>query len=405
MRRTALTRRTLAAVAAAATTAAVALAAAVPAQAEAPVTSSFSYYQAVVNLPPDEGGFAGSVSFRRVVGGPVSVAVNLVQATTVTCEDGDDVAQVTIETESFEATEPGPVTLDIDRRLRTAHGEAVVNLIMTESPGCGAPETSTLLPAQVVVLDVTGTSVRFRTGIDGSVSTGADRDVTRVYDLSRDGTGSVSVGSVLTEAASDGAFLKYAVERRRTHGDAHVPPPNAAPEGGTGAVAAFTRSYEPQGGLGVVFEDVFVTATASAPPERAGAIDAFAARETLVTCPDGGTAVRTEASFGAGVAQVEIDHRLADAQAAGSIEMTRIVVDGCAPEAEPSQSVVTVPASLSLTATGPTVRVRDTFFQVTPGEGNERTLATYLARDAEGTVSVGDVSGAPDLAAISRAGR
>ena len=44
-----------------------------------------------------------------------------------------------------EAHQPGQ-----DVEVEVTIGEAVVNLIMTESPGCGAPETSTLLPAQVV---------------------------------------------------------------------------------------------------------------------------------------------------------------------------------------------------------------------------------------------------------------
>ena len=40
-----------------------------------------------------------------------------------------------------------------------------------------------------------------------------------------------------------------------------------------------------------------------------------------------------------------------------------------------------------------------------PGAGSERERLSYTARWATGLVTVGDLTGAPDLAAISRAGR
>lgn len=403
---TKISRSAVAALARAALVTVLVAATSVGAHAAAPTSSDLRYYQAVVHLLPDASeDFAGSVSFRSVVGGAVSVDVQLTRATTVDCAEGQDISTVTIATDGPEATEPGPVTLDVDRRLRTARGVAVVDLVQTEIPGCGAPETTTTLPAQPVALEVMGTSVRFRTGVDGSTSSGADRDVSRAYDLARDGRGSASVGEVVDQA-SDSAFLKYAVEQRRTSGTAPVPPANVAAAGGTGAQGAFTTFVDlPPGELGVVLEDVLVTASTSAPPERAAVIDAEAVRASVVNCPTGGTALLTEVLFGVGPGSVDIDTRLADAEASGRIDLTRIVEDGCDADGEPVESTVAVPVTLSLTAEGPAVRVKDTFFQVTPGEGADRTRVTYVARDAAGTVSVGDVSGAADLASISQAGR
>lgn len=106
---------------------------------------------------------------------------------------------------------------------------------------------------------------------------------------------------------------------------------------------------------------------------------------------------------GSGPVPVATDPRLAHATAAGTITATRFSFDGCTGVAEDTTPPVDV--SLSLSATGAVVRSVDDRFQVRPGEGVTRERLTYQARPASGTVAMGDIAGALDLAAISRAGR
>lgn len=115
----------------------------------------YRYYQAAVNLLDPEAtgaaGLVGGVSFMAVVGGSTSVNVFLSRAETVACEDGsEDFETLTVRTLTDEATTPGPIDLDIDRRLRTAVGVAVVDLVEEYSPGCGQDPTVTISPAQTV---------------------------------------------------------------------------------------------------------------------------------------------------------------------------------------------------------------------------------------------------------------
>lgn len=181
-----------------------------------------------------DGAYPGAVNFQREVKGATTVNVFLSRASTVTCPHlGEDISTTTVQT--GELSEPGPVVLDIDQSLDEASGRAVVDLIVTESPGCGEPETVATLPAQEVQIAVTGTSVRFFTGISSATSAGPDRSTGRFYDFSRDGTGTLSVGSVIVGAESPAAFLKYAVERWSAQGRPPVAPDPVAPPGGTDA--------------------------------------------------------------------------------------------------------------------------------------------------------------------------
>lgn len=205
----------------------------------------------------------------------------------------------------------------------------------------------------------------------------------------------------MQDAGSQAAFLKYAIDRSRVRGETIELPPNAAPAGGFGAVGAFTREQVVDGAA--VFEDVFVTATVGAAPQREERIDVFALRSTQVACTGGESAEVVEVVEGSGPVTVAIDPRLADATAAGTITAARFSFDGCTGVAEDAAAPVDV--SLSLSATGAVVRSVDTRFHVRPGEGVIRERLTYQARPATGTATVGDISGSLDLAAISRAGR
>lgn len=365
-----------------------------------------SYYHAAVNLldphTPGASGLMGGVSFSAVVGGSTSVNVFLSRATTVICEDGrEEEESLTVRTMTDEAATPGPVTLDIDRRLRTAVGTAVVDLLEESSPGCGQDPTITVRPAQSVRITVQGSTVRFRTGMESRVSSGRDSALLRSVDFSRDGVGSASVGHYLRDATSESAFLKYAIDRTRSRGGTVDLPPNAAPAGGFGAVGAFTRERELDGNP--VFEDLFVTATIGAAPARQQRLEAFALQSTLIACAEGGLGEVLQIIEGSGPAAITIDTRLAFANAAGAITAARFSFDSCTQSQ--TEEPVSVSVSLSLAATGAAVRSVDTRFQVRPGEGVTRERLTYRARPATGTASVGDVTGTPDLAAISRAGR
>lgn len=368
----------------------------------APTTEARTY-QAAVNIGPgdDPGGYAGAVSFLTELGVGTSVTVFLSKGVGE-CPDGSPETTATISSDQ-DATQPGPVTLDIDRRLRTAHGEAVVDLVLTKTDGCGAPEVVTALPAQLVTIDVTGTSVRFRTGIRGSVAAPGGSSAQSTVDLSRDGVGTASVGGLVD--AGGAAFLRYAVERSRTQGLPPEVPANAAPSGGLGAEGRFVRTVGSPGEVGAVVDDVVVTATIDPPPARTETVRADVIRTTWVACPGGTVGAQAEFLFGQGPGAVTIPRTLAGATASATLSLEHVTVDGCT-GAETSD-VVTVPVSLTLVAAGPAVRVRDVRFQVTPGEGRETTRSVYTARDASGpgsTVAFGDLTGVPDLASISRAG-
>jgi hypothetical protein len=380
-------------------------AAAAPAPPGGTLHDDLRYYQAAVNLLPEEDGdYAGAVSFQRVVGGDTTVDVFLSRAVTVTCPDlSEDIASTTVQTESRESSDPGPVVLDIGHRLDEASGHAVVDLALTESPGCGAPETVTTLPAQEVQVSVTGTTVRFFTGISGTTSAGPDRATGRFYDFARDGTGTLTVGSVVVGAESPAAFLKYAVERRRTHGEAPVAPDPVAPPSGTGARGDYSAELVPQGGLGVVFEDAIVHATTSGPPERATTVSASSLTLEVVDCGDGVTAFREVFVVGAGPGSLEVGRRLESATASGSVELDRFTTDGCQ-GAETVADTVVLPVALDLAATAPLVRVSDTRWQVRPGEGSERTHGWYRGREATGAVAVGAVGGVTGQASIGSSG-
>ncbi|MHA7273003.1 hypothetical protein ACX80Z_06195 [Arthrobacter sp. TMT4-20] len=122
--------------------------------------SELRYYQAAVNLFPEtDGAYAGAVSFRQDVKGEATVDVFLSRAATISCPDlSEDIATTTIQTEGRGSREPGPVELDIGHSLEEALGHAVVDLTVTDSPGCGEPESVSVLPAQDVQITVTGTT-------------------------------------------------------------------------------------------------------------------------------------------------------------------------------------------------------------------------------------------------------
>lgn len=287
------------------------------------------------------------------------------------------------------------------RRRLPAEGVALVDLLDKYSPGCGQRTMSTVLPSQTVRIVVEGTSVWLRTGIEARASHGGDSARLRSVDFSRDGVGSASIGSHVQDAGSEAAFLKYAIDRSRVRSETIELPPNAAPAGGFGALGAFTREQVVDGAA--VFEDVFVTATVGAAPQREERIDVFALRSTQVASEGGESAEVVEVVEGSGPVPVAIDPRLAQATAAGTITATRFSFDGCT--GVEGEDAAPVDVSLSLTASGAAVRSVDTRFQVRPGEGFTHERLTYQARPASGNVAVGDIAGTPDMAAISRAGR
>lgn len=177
------------------------------------------------------GEFAGAVNFRSVVKGQTAVDVFLSSEEPITCPDGtEDVRNETLRTEGQYSWEPGPVVLDVDPRLQTAHGEAVVNLVHSVAPGCGSGEVAALLPAQRVSVDFVGTSELIRARMSGSASAGNAFDRARVSSIARDGTGSAVVGAFV-DADSDASWLKYAVEHFARRGTQPQTPENPAPEG------------------------------------------------------------------------------------------------------------------------------------------------------------------------------
>ncbi|MHA7142524.1 hypothetical protein [Arthrobacter sp. CAL618] len=367
--------------------------------------SDLRYYQAAVNLFPEtDGAYAGAVSFRQEVKGEASVEVFLSRAATISCPDlSEDIATTTVQTEGRESREPGPVELDIGRSLDQAVGHAIVDLRVTDSPGCGEPESVSVLSAQEVQITVTGTTPRFFTGIGGTTSSGSDRSSGRSYDFARDGTGTLSVGSLIAGVESPAAFLKFAVERQRTRGEAPVAPDPVAPPGGTGARGDYSAEFEPAGGLGVLFEDAIVQASTTSPPERVTTVSASSLTVELVDCGDGATALREQFVVGSGPGVLSIGRKLGTATASGAIQFERFVTDGCQ-GGETVTDTVVLPVTLTLTATAPIVRVSDTRWQIRPGEGAQRTKGWYLGREAAGTVAVGAVAGTVNLAAIGSSG-
>jgi hypothetical protein len=85
--------------------------------------------------------------------------------------------------------------------------------------------------------------------------------------------------------------------------------------------------------------------------------------------------------------------------------MTLTRVDGCSADAQPVTTHVQVPVALALAATGPEVRVRDIQLHEGRGDVDERSDVSYLARDAAGTVTVGDLTRPTGEASVSQARR
>lgn len=372
--------------------------------AAAPTIEDFRYYEAAVNVSESAEGWVGGVSVRSVVGGEESVFVFLGrEGEPVSCPDGtEDLVTYTLYS-AEDATEPGPVTLDIDRRLRTAHAEATIDLTLTESPGCGGEDLVTELPARHITLDVVGTTERLRTSISGTTSSAGDMDRLRDYDLARDGTGTVAIDGLVAAVTSSQSFLTYSAEHFFRHGDFPGFAENAAPDGGLGALAATSRSYDPPDGLGLVFEDAFVGATVGPTPDREMRLAASAVQVRAVECEGGAPGFVFYDLVGSAVADVAIDPRLASATAAATLTMEVLVLDDCTGES--TVEYVALPVAVDLAATGPAVRFRGSFAQVTPGSGVERTPGWFVTRDAAGTLVLGDLTAPPDLAYISRASR
>ncbi|WP_341358255.1 hypothetical protein V5H98_10685 [Georgenia sp. M64] len=372
--------------------------------AAAPTIENFRYYEATVNVSESAEGWRGAVSVRSVIGGEESVFVFLSRdGEPVTCADETaDLVTYTLFS-ADDATEPGPITLDIDRRLRTAHADAVVDLTLVESPGCGGEDLVTELPAQHITLDVTGTTERLRTSISGTTSSAGDMDRLRDYDLARDGTGTVAIDGLLAPVSSDQSFLTYSAEHFFRHGDFPGIVDNAAPDGGLGAFAATSRSYDPPDGLGLLFEDAFVGATVGPSPDREMRLAASAVQVRAVICESGALGFVSRDLRGSATTDVAIDPRLTSATAAATLTMEVLVLDDCTGGS--AVETVELPVAIDLTASGPAVRFRGSFAQVTPGSGVERTQGWFVTRDAAGTLVLGDLTGPADLAYISRASR
>lgn len=369
----------------------------------ATAVDTFRYHEASVFVDGGPGEFAGAVNFRSVVKGETTVDVFLSSEEPITCLDGtEDVRNETLRTEEPYSAEPGPVVLDVDPRLQTAYGEAVVNLVHSVVPGCGAEEVQTLLPAQGISIDFTGTSELIRARMTGSASAGSAFDRARVTSISRDGTGSAVVGT-LVDAASDAAWLKYAVEHFARRGTQPAVPENPAPEGGLGAVGGASASHEPADGLGVLFEDAIVAATIGAAPGKEMVLSASTLSVTGVRCASGDVGLEFRDTSGSIETPVDISRQLASAHAAGTAQMTEVLYDECT--GTETTRLVAVPLALDLTATGPAVRVRDTYYFSAPPQPVTRINGWSLRREAAGTVAVGTYTAPTDFGAISRASR
>lgn len=363
----------------------------------------FRYYEASVFVDGGPGELVGAVGFRSVVKGDVGVDVFLGSEETVTCSDGsEDVRTETLRTEDRYTSQPGPVVFDVDPRLQSAHGEAVVDLLHSVVPGCGADEVTSVLPAQHISIDVTGTTELIRARMTGSTSSKNAFDRARVTSIARDGTGHAVVGAFV-DADSDAAWLKYAVEHFARRGTQPEVPESVAPEGGLGAVGGASASYEPADGLGVLFEDAIVAATVGPAPEKERTLTASAISVTAVECADGAIGYRYTDRYGNGPAPVEISRRLDSAHAAATTSLSESTYDECT-GAETSR-VVTAPVALELVATGPAVRVRDTYYFSAPPQPVTRINGWSLRRQAAGEVTVGTFTAPTDFGAISRASR
>lgn len=364
---------------------------------------SFRYHEASVFVDGGPGEFVGSVGFRSVVKGEVGVDVFLSSEAPVTCLDGTDgVRNETLRTEDRYASRPGPVVLEVDPRLQSAHGKAVVDLVHDVVAGCGADEVSTVLPAQSISIDVTGTTELIRARMAGSASAGSAFDRARVTSISRDGTGHAVVGDLVT-ADSDAAWLKYAVEHFARRGTVPEIADNAAPEGGLGALGGSSASYEPEDGVGVVFEDAIVAATIGPAPAKEMVLSASTMSVIAVQCASGEIGYQYRDAYGEVAVPVEIGRRLDSAHAAGTMELTGLLYDACTDKEMPDAATASV--ALELAATGPAVRVRDTYSFSAPPQPVTRLNGWSLRRPATGTVTVGAFTAPTYLGAISRASR
>ncbi|HSN44217.1 MAG TPA: hypothetical protein VLR88_09185, partial [Propionibacteriaceae bacterium] len=162
----------------------------------ATAVDTFRYHEASVFIDGGPGEFMGAVNFRSVTQGETAVDVYMSSEEPTTCADGsEDVRNETLSTEEPYSSEPGPVVLDVDPRLQTAHGEAVVNLVHRVVQGCGVDEEEFLFSAQRISIDFTGTSGLVRARMTGSASAGNAFDRARVSSIARDGTGSAVIGT------------------------------------------------------------------------------------------------------------------------------------------------------------------------------------------------------------------
>lgn len=364
---------------------------------------SLRYYQASVFVDGGPGELVGAVGFRSVVKGEVTVDVFFGSEEPVSCPDGsEDVRTETVRTEDPFASQPGPVVFDVDPRLQSAHGEGVVDLLHSVVAGCGADEVTTVLPAQRISIDVTGTTELIRARMTGSASSQNAFDRARVTSIARDGTGHAVVGGFI-DADSDAAWLKYGVEHFVRRGTQPEVPESVAPEGGLGAVGGTSAFYEPENGVGVLFEDAIVAATVGPAPGKEMLLTASALGVTAVECADGEIGYRYRDTFGDVATPVRISHRLDSAEAAATAQLTEMTYDECT--GAESSRVVSAPVTLVLDATGPAVRVRDTYFFSAPPQPAVRINGWSLRRPAAGTVGVGAFTGSTDFGAISRASR
>lgn len=363
----------------------------------------FRYHEASVFVDGGPGGFVGAVNIRSVAHGETTVDVFLGSEEPVTCPDGsEDVRNETLRTEESFSSEPGPVVLDVDPRLQAAHGEAVVDLVLSVLPGCGAEEEESLLPAQDISIDFTGTSGLIRARMGGSASSGNAFDRAHVSSIARDGTGHAVVGSFV-DADSDASWLKYAVEHFARRGTQPGIPENPAAVGGRGALRGASTSYEPADGLGLLFKDAIVAATIGAAPGREMLLSASTMSVTGVRCGTGDVGYQFRDTYGSVETPVVIDRRLASARASGTAQLTEVLFDECT-GAETSR-LVTAPVALDLSATGRAVRVRDTYYFSAPPQPVTRINGWSLRREAAGTVAVGTYLAPTDFGAISRASR
>jgi hypothetical protein len=369
----------------------------------ATTVDSFRYHEASVFVDGEPGDLIGAVGFRSVVKGEVAVDVFLSSEEPVTCPDGrEDTRNETVRTEDGYSMQPGPVRFDVGPRLESAHGEAVVDLVHTVVPGCGGDEVITPLPSQHVSIDVTGTTELIRARMTGSASSGNAFDRARVTSIARDGTGRAVVG-MFVAADSDSAWLKYAVEHVVRRGTQPEIPESVAPEGGLGALGGASASYEPADGLGVLFEDAIVAATVGPAPGKEMALAGSSIRVTAVECPSGEIGYQYRDTYGEVVTPVDIGRRLDSAHAAATARTTEVLYDECT--GAESSRVVAAPLALDLAATGPAVRVRDTYVFSAPPQPVTRINGWSLRRPAAGTVAVGGFTAPTDFGSISRASR